>query len=179
MRLRPIFCLAVAAVAIAGLSLKGAHAQEDVSSADSSFMRNAAQAGQYEIEAARLSFELASNPNVKAFAQMMIDEHEQIAQELKSLAQSKGVELPDRPSLMQRGKLTLLKGKKGNEFDKDYAEHAGVSAHEETIKLFEDYITEGRDKEVMGFAQDALPMLQQHLRHAQVLQDALPSKSNR
>jgi len=170
--------LAVATAAIAGLLMKGAHAQ-DVSSTDESFMKNAAQAGQYEIEAARLSLELASNPNVKAFAQMMLDEHQQIANELSALAQSKGVELPTRPSLMQRGKLTLLKGKKGREFDKDYAEHAAVSAHEDTIKLFENYVREGRDKEVMGFAQDALPMLQQHLRHAHVLQEALQGQVER
>ncbi|MCK9508730.1 MAG: DUF4142 domain-containing protein [Pigmentiphaga sp.] len=172
MRVRQVVCLAVATAAIAGLVMKGSHAQE-VSSADESFMKNAAQAGHYEIEAARLSLELASNPNVKAFAQMMLDEHRQIASELSALAQSKGVELPDRPSLMQRGKLTLLKGKKGREFDKDYAEHAAVTAHEDTIKLFDKYLTEGRDKEVMGFAQDALPMLQQHLRHAHVLQEAI------
>src|SRR5690606_6581574 len=101
--------------------------------------------------------------------------HEQLSQELSALARARDVELPADPSLMQRGKLTLLKGKEGEAFDGDYAEQAAVKAHEDTIKLFEDYLKKGKDKEVMGFAQDALPLLRKHLQHAQPLADSMKS----
>ncbi|MGE8590169.1 MAG: DUF4142 domain-containing protein [Alcaligenes sp.] len=41
------------------------------------------------------------------------------------------------------------------------------------MKLFEDYLKKGKDKEVMGFAQDALPLLRKHLQHAHTLADSM------
>lgn len=172
MRLRHMLCLAAAAAAVVGFGLRSSHAAE-LFSPDVSFMKDAAQAGHYEVQAAKIALARSSNPRIADFARMMITDHEQLSQELSALARARDVELPADPSLMQRGKLTLLKGKEGEAFDADYAEQAAVKAHEDTIKLFEDYLKKGKDKEVMGFAQDALPLLRKHLQHAHTLADSM------
>ncbi|WP_235332525.1 DUF4142 domain-containing protein [Alcaligenes faecalis] len=172
MRVRHLMCLALAAGLVLGLSVRSASAIE-LFSPDKGFLRDAAQSGHFEVKAAKLALERSNNDRVVEFAQMMIDDHEQLAKELQTLAQTRKVELPTEPSLMQRGKISMLEGAEGEQFDADYANEAAVKAHEDTIKLFEDYIKDGKDKEVMGFAQDALPMLQQHLRHAHALADSM------
>ena len=172
MRIRHMVCLVAAATALVGFGLRSSHAA-DLLSPDERFMKNAAQAGHYEVQAAKLALKQSRNDRVTDFAQMMLTDHEQLAQELAALAKARDIELPTKPSLMQRGKLSLLEGQQQEEFDASYAQEAAVKAHEDTIALFEDYITSGKDKEVMGFAHDALPLLRQHLQHAHALADSM------
>lgn len=172
MRMRHMVCLVAAATALVGFGLRSSRAA-DLFSPDEGFMKSAAQAGHYEVQAAKLALEQSTNSRVTDYAQMMLTDHEQLAQELAALAKARDIELPTEPSLMQRGKLSLLKGKQEREFDTSYAQQAAVKAHEDTITLFEDYIKSGKDKEVMGFAQDALPLLRQHLQHAHALADSM------
>ncbi|MGO3133212.1 MAG: DUF4142 domain-containing protein [Alcaligenes sp.] len=174
MRLRHMMCLALAAGLIVGLSIRSSYALE-LFSPDKGFMKDAAQSGLFEVQAANLALERSKNARVTDFAQMMVNDHKQLAQELGALARSREVELPTTPSMMQKGKLSLLKGVEGDQFNDEYATVAAVKAHEDTIKLFEDYVKQGKDKEVMGFAQDALPLLRQHLQHAHTLADSMKS----
>jgi putative membrane protein len=134
-----------------------------VAKADSDFLKQAAQNGHAELEASKLAQTKATQADIKAFAQKMVAEHTKTHQELTTLAQSKGVELPDSPSLMQRAKLKMLAGAEGAKFDQRYAEGFGVKAHEDTIKLFRDGASKAQDADVKAFAQKTLPALQEHL----------------
>lgn len=68
----------------------------------------------------------------------MFEDHTQANDELKTLASSKGVEDPDDPSLLQKGKaMIMLSTAEGATFDRRYAESIGVEAHEDNIQLFE------------------------------------------
>lgn len=138
-----------------------------VAKADSDFLKQAAQNGHAEVEASKLAQTKATQPDLKSFAQKMVDDHTKTNQELMALAKSKGVELPDGPSLMQRAKLKMLAGADGEKFDRRYAEDFGVKAHEDTIKLFREGAEKAQDSEVKAFAQKKLPALQQHLTMAQ------------
>lgn len=51
-------------------------------------------------------------------------------------------------------------------FDKSYASHIGVSAHEQAVKLFEDASEDAEDAELRKFAVDTLPVLRKHLEEA-------------
>lgn len=174
MSLRLIMMVGVIGIALCSMTMRASHASE-LSMGDSSFLKNAAQAGHYEIEAAMLALAMSQNQQVKEFAQMMVDEHEQLDKALNELAVAKEVVLPTTPSLVQQGKLLLLKGKEGADFDETYTETVAIKAHEETIELFDEQVEKGKDKEIVGFAQDAVPMLRQHLKHAHLLQNHLKS----
>jgi putative membrane protein len=148
-----------------------------LSRADEAFVSQAAQNGYAEIETGKMAMEKASDPKVKEFAKHMIDDHTQANQELKTLASSKGVEVPDDPSLLQRGKaMVMLKTAEGATFDRRYAESMGVQAHEDNIELFEKAAGSAEDADVKAYAQKLLPKLQEHLKMAQELVKGLPKE---
>lgn len=147
-----------------------AASQAALDHADTSFMKSAAEAGATEIEASQLAGQKASSAEVKTFAATMVTDHTKVAEELKTLAQQKGVKLPDGPSMIQKAKLKTLSMHKGAAYDKDYAEEIGVKAHEDTIKLFQTASTSAKDADVKAWAAKTLPGLQHHLEMAKTLQ---------
>lgn len=140
--------------------------------ADIAFLDQAAQNGHAEVESSKLALTRATNAQVKSFAQQMIDDHTKANQELAALASSKGVQVPTEPSLAQRGKMKLLSAAEGASFDQRYADSMGVTAHQDTIKLFEKASTDAKDPDVKAFAVKMLPTLQHHLQMAQDLKKA-------
>jgi putative membrane protein len=155
----------------------GAAKGSSLSREDAGFLSQAAQNGHAEIESSKLAMEKATDPKVKEFAKRMIDDHTKANEELKALASSKGVEVPDDPSLLQKGKSKLmLSTADGADFDRRYAESMGVTAHEDTIELFEKAAKSAQDPEIKAFAQKTLPKLQEHLQMAQEMVKGLPKK---
>lgn len=151
----------------------------DLSSQDKSFMEKAGEAGHYELEAAAMALSKSKDKQVQDFARMMEKEHKQLSQELGDLAREREFVLPDDPSLGQNAKLLLLKGKEGIQFDVSYAETLGIDAHHEAIELFQEQAEKGDDDEIRGFAQDSLPILKQHLQHAELLKQHLDQATAR
>lgn len=147
-----------------------ARGRADLPRAETAFLKQAAQNGHAEVESSKLALQKAANPEVKRFAQQMVDDHTKANAELKALAAAKGVELPDGPSLMQTGKMKLLGTADGDNFDRRYAEAMGVEAHRDTIELFEKASADATDADVKAFAQKTLPTLKHHLMMAEQLQ---------
>jgi putative membrane protein len=65
-----------------------------VASGDKSFVLKAAEANVAEVEMGRQAVRMASNDEVKQFAQRMVDDHGKAYTELLQLARSKGISLP-------------------------------------------------------------------------------------
>jgi len=136
---------------------------------DASFMKQASENGNAEVEASKLAQTKAKRPEVKAFADQMVTDHTKVGDELKQLAASKKVELPTEPSMMQKGKLKAINTGSDDKFDDRYSREFGVKAHEDTIKLFQTAAKEAKDADVKAFAQKTLPSLQGHLEMARKL----------
>ena len=156
--------LATSLVAVVAASGTSAHAKSD-----EAFMKDAAQAGAAEIEASRLAQTKSRNPDVKAFADAMIKDHTKVADELKALAASKNVKLPDGPSVKQKAEIKMIDAGDNDKFDTRYAKHFGVDAHKDTIKLFEDAAKDAKDPDVKAWAEKTLPGLRHHLQMAERL----------
>lgn len=139
---------------------------------DEAFLKEAAQAGAAEIEASRLAASKARHPEVKAYATAMIADHTKVSDELKALAASKNVTLPEGPSVKHKAELKLIDAGDNDKFDERYAKNFGVEAHEQTIKLFEEASREAKDADVKAWAQKTLPALKQHLEMARKLPGA-------
>jgi len=77
--------------------------------------------------------------------------------ELKPLAASKNVKLPDGPSVKQKAEIKLIDAGDNDKFDARYAKHFGVDAHRETLKLFEDAAKNAKDPEVRAWAERTPP----------------------
>lgn len=158
--------IAIAALAIAA---SGAFAQDKLARADAAFIKDAAQGGMAEVESSQLAVQKANDPAIKSFAQRMVEDHTKANQELKALAQTKGVELPGDPSMMQKAKVKSLSTADGATFDQRYTESMGVKAHEDTVKLFQKAANSAKDADVKAFASKTLPTLQGHLKMAREL----------
>lgn len=137
--------------------------------ADSKFIEDAAQGGHAEIEASKLAQQKSQNPDVKAFADKMIDDHGKVGTELDALAASKGVTAPKEPSTMQKSEIKALSALSGAKFDKMYASRIGVAAHESTVKKFREASKNAKDADVKAFADKQLPALEGHLQMARDL----------
>jgi putative membrane protein len=146
-----------------------------LSHGDKKFLEAAAHAGHTEIEASKLAQNKSSSSDVKSFADEMIKDHTKVGDELDQLAASKDVKVPTEPSLTQKAKLKMLSAYSGANFDKHYAKEIGVSAHEDTVKLFRKASKDAKDPDVKAFAEKTLPGLEHHLEKAKALESATAS----
>jgi len=134
----------------------------------SAFMIKAGGDGMAEVELGRLALERASSADVKAFAQMMVDDHSKANAELTSLAGTKGVTLPGEPPPPAKAAKDHLSTLSGAAFDKAYMDHM-VKDHEKAVALFSKEASGGKDPEAKDWAAKTLPALQQHLAKARQL----------
>jgi putative membrane protein len=139
---------------------------------DSEFAVEAADGGLYEVQLATLAKTKATSPQVKQFAQMMIDDHTKANSELKSLASTKGIALPDVMCEKCQKRYYDLDQKKGADFDKEYIDMM-VKDHKDDIDKFEKEADKGNDGEIKTWASGKLTTLRHHGEEAERIQNAL------
>jgi putative membrane protein len=137
--------------------------------ADAGMLRDIAHANLAEIATGKLAVEKATDPKVKEFAQMMVDDHTKALGEVQQLAQTKDVKLPTEPDVKHKASMAKLKLMSGNSFDKSYVKNAGVGDHQATDKLLKKTQASAKDADVKALAGKMLPVVQAHLKHAQDL----------
>jgi len=126
-----------------------AKAQTD---ADKKFLATAAQSDQNEIALSKLAEEKATNPDVKAFAQKMVDEHQQMTASMKPFAEKWGLTAPSGPDASHQKEWDKLNGMSGEAFDKEYMSDM-VSDH---AKAYSAFTKEGQDATDPEFKQAVL-----------------------
>lgn len=139
---------------------------------DNQFVMKAASGGMMEVELGRLAQEKGSSPRVKEFGAMMVTDHSKANDELKALAQSKGVTLPATMKDEHQKHVKEMGEKSGKDFDKAYMKMM-VEDHKEDIDDFEKCSKNGKDADVKAFATKTLPVLQKHLASAKSIHDAV------
>jgi putative membrane protein len=139
-----------------------------VDTMDQNFAMKAASGSMAEIQMANMAMQTSTNPRVKAYATMMIQDHGKASQELKTMAPNKSLTLPAQPMPEHMKHMDMLKGKTGAAFDKAYIQHM-VMAHQNDIKEFEKASGSAKDADIKGFATKNLPVLRMHLDSAQAL----------
>lgn len=140
-----------------------------MASGDRKFVLEALKGGMAEVELGKLAAEKASNDAVKQFGQRMVDDHGKAGDELKKLAQDKGIETPtalDGKHQRLRDRLAKLSGP---EFDKAYVSEM-VKDHRKDVKEFQREAAKAKDPDVKSFASKTLPTLQDHLKQIESLQ---------
>jgi len=139
---------------------------------DAKFAVNAADGGMLEVELGKLAESKGSSKVVKDFAKHLIADHSKANEELKALALSKSISLPEALSEKNQKKYDKLNEKSGAEFDKDFIDLM-VSDHKDDIDLFEKEAEKGNDPELKSFASGKLPTLKHHLQMAEDAKAAL------
>ena len=166
---------ALAALAFATAVSSGAPAappSAPLPSADRKFLTEAAQGGLAEIELGKLAVEKASNPDVKAFGHHMMEDHGKANEDLRKLADAKGVAVPsalDAKEARLRDKLATLSGAA---FDRAYVD-AMVKDHKHDVAEFEKQSAGAHDPDVAAFATRTLPTLREHLARVEGISKAM------
>jgi putative membrane protein len=140
----------------------------NVSETDKTFMMEAASGGMMEVQLGQLASQTASSDRVKAFGNMMVQDHTNANNELKALASAKNVMLPDSMMSKHRKHIDMLKAKTGKEFDKAYMGMM-VTDHNEDVNKFQVTSNNAADADVKGFATKTLPVLRMHLDSAKAI----------
>lgn len=129
---------------------------------DASFMVEVANGGMTEVALSKLAEQKASSQRVKDFASMMVKDHTQANDRLKSIASSKNVTLPDSLSEKSKGVLEKLTNAKSINFDKQYMQ-VMLDDHQATVKKLEDGTQQSQDTQLKQWISNVLPVVQMHL----------------
>ena len=131
------------------------------------FIDEAAKSDAFEIAAGKLAKTNAASAEVKDFAKMMVDAHNQSTAKIKKTAAGLSPALTPDATLTdgQKGKLDDLGKLKGADFDKEYIDQQ-VDAHEDALSLMKKYAADGKEPALKAAAQDIEPVVQQHLDRA-------------
>jgi len=147
-----------------------------------------------EAAAGKMAIEKAQSPLVKAFAEMMVNDH---TQALTKIQAWQGTSAPStvKPNARHRQEIDKLSALSGADFDHAYMT-AMVSDHQEAVKFLQHLAgtqpgatvqgqtlapstnLTGSDKDVTVIVQELLPTTQQHLQQAQQIQNELKGSSD-
>ena len=136
------------------------------------FAQSVAQSDGYELAAAQCALAQSRNPQVRAFAERMITDHEQTARALRDAAKAAGLETP-HPHVGgdQARLLTTLQSLRGQEFDREYGRQQ-MLAHTSALAMVRGYAERGSDANLRRLAVSAAPIIVRHLQTARELQGA-------
>ena len=158
-----IVILTVAAlsfVAVATAQESSAAKSSSLSVKDKTFMKKAARGGMMEVAMGRLAEQNAKSEDVKSFGKRMVTDHSKANDELKSIAEKKGVKLPTKEHSSKWSS------------DKAYMEMM-VKDHKKDLAEFREEAKTGSDPDVKKFAEDTAKVVQEHLDLAKETQGKL------
>jgi predicted outer membrane protein len=171
-------------------------AGKSVSASDSSFINEMLSSGTAEVEIANLATGRAANPEVKQFAQMLIDDHTNAGKLLTQVATTYGVQVQPPSNDEHKDLMDKLSRLRGTDVDREYI-NAMVDKHEAAVKTLRTRVDENRsladrltgknpedrasikpetsdDKAKMAineWAANALPTVEHHLNRAKEIKD--------
>jgi putative membrane protein len=150
--------------------------QQQLVQQDIEFATKAAEGGLKEVRLGELAQQQAASDQVKEFGQRMVEDHGKANDQLKQIAQQKGIELPQELSEEAQQLHDELQQKSGEEFDQAYMDEM-VSDHEEDVQNFQQYAESGQDPDLTGFAEETLPVLEEHRQLAQKTQEQVTASA--
>jgi putative membrane protein len=152
-------------------------ATEDAQSGPAAFVAQVGASDLYEMEAARIALLKSQNQEVRAYAQLMIDDHARLAASLRAAVDQAGLNLvpPGVVSADNRVKLDALNRAAPADFDKAYVAQQ-VEAHTTALAVLLKQAQAG-PAPLKTFAEAAAPTVQAHLDRARQLRGDAPAEA--
>jgi putative membrane protein len=140
------------------------------------FVNTAAASSMLEVELGQLAQEKAQSQEVKDFAQMMINDHNQANEKLQNSIQDNNIDLPQNLKEDQEDKMQNLRDLSGQEFDKEYMSMM-VDMHEKDIDKYENMKEQNiQDQELQTWVDNTLTTLRQHHEQAKQIKEQLENQ---
>jgi putative membrane protein len=128
---------------------------------DRTFVRKAAIAGAFEVEAAKIAQDKATSPDLKAFADKMVTDHTHANDDLHDIAKKKNLDLPASLDAEHQTKLDKLSKLEGRAFDKEYKQQQ-TTGHDQVLALMRNEAKNGKDDDLKSFAQKYEGVIAEH-----------------
>lgn len=142
---------------------------------DSEFLVDIAEVNLAEIEIGKLAQQKSTNPDVKKFGKMLVDEHTKSASEVSTLAKEKNFTLPTAITEDGKEEYDNLNKKSGLDFDKKFADMM-IDGHEKAIDELTKASNDAKDQNIKLWASNNIGTFTAHLQHAKMLKLALDKK---
>jgi predicted outer membrane protein len=116
-----------------------------------------------EMELCMVALDNSDHPEIKAFAQAMLDEHGKLGQQIEKLAQRMQLDFPKKIRSEHAALIRRLSRLKGEEFDQQFMEQ-NLRYHENDLKVFEHYAAQKDGGEVRSLAEAGARLFGRHLK---------------
>ncbi len=133
---------------------------------DQAFVRKALEGGAAEVQLGQLAQQKSQSDDVKQFGQKMVEDHTQLGEQMKPVAQQLGVKEPKGPSKKDKELVAKLEGLSGQQFDEAYIQ-AMVKDHKQDLKEFKNAAQTTQNPNVKQVAQQGVGVISQHLQMIQ------------
>ena len=154
----------------------GAVAQDDPMksmASDKAFVMMADEGNTAEITASKIALRKSKNPDVKAYAQKMIDDHMKLRSDMAPFAQKFGVTTPQPLNPTHMAEDKQLGALSGSKFDMAYIRNMDQD-HHKTLGMFNNEIATTSNMDLKAVVQQGQPVIEQHTEMA----DQLAGKMN-
>ena len=139
------------------------------STSDREFATQLAAGSLFELEAARLATQRAQHPEVRRYAQQLLEDHSRAHQKLAEIFRLKNFAAPAAPPAHKQAELVQLQALAGGSFDAAFIRQVGLRQHQSDIGLAEGVARQATDPSLRAWAVEALPALRRHHQAAQVI----------
>ena len=150
----------------------GSNASKQLSKQDREFVKDAALGGLAEVELGKLAQQNAQDDQVKQFGARMVQDHGQANNELQSIANNLGIDLPQQLDKKHEQLKERLAKLQGPQFDRAYMA-AMVKDHNADVAAFRREAQSGRDPAIKQFAEKTLHVIGTHDRMAKDIDHSL------
>lgn len=146
-----------------------AEAQRRTGRAATTYVAKAGAGDLFEIQSSQMAATRSRRPQVRAFAQMLVTDHNRSTQMVGDAARADGL-MPRPPMLepAQRAMLRQLERARDRDFDRLYLSQQ-IPAHVQGLALHRDYARTGQGRALRRAAQDMVPVVRSHLERARQL----------
>jgi putative membrane protein len=166
MSLNRLIVVLVGALFVAQAWAVAAQQSSGVAPADQKFVKEIAADSLAEVKLGQLAAEKASDEAVKQFAQRMVKDHSAANNELKKIAEQKGITLPTAPDKRHQSKMDRLAKLSGADFDRAYMRDM-LKDHGKDVKELQRRRDKTKDQDLNAWVSKTLPIVRDHLKQAE------------
>lgn len=160
------------AIALAQGNAVGENSGQSGAQAPHRFLAMVAQDNRAEIISGLMAEQKATNPAVRAYARLLVDDHAAVESDLAQLAQAQSLKLPAGMNEQGRQTMEQLRGLSGAEFDRQFIQNE-IKTNSDGMPQFQNAANSETNPGIATYAKLAMAVQQQHLDLAKAVQAQL------
>jgi len=149
-------------------SQKTEEAHKQAKTEDGKFLVKAAEIDLAEINLGRLALQRSGRPDIRQFANQLVQDHSQNLQQLNQMANAHQWATGERMDQEHQQLFMKLAAMQGEQFDKEFVQKM-IEGHKKAAELFEHASQNAQHDEIKQFAAQTLKAIKQHEQIAQRL----------